>query len=172
MKKAKDHWEGAQTVALHSDDELNGTSAVSAPIWQTTSFRAGSAEEFALMAGTPRHAEFYTRYGNPTHRQVEATVAALEGGEAALVFGSGMGAIFAAVSGLLKQGDHVVAQRNLYAGTATLMRDVLPRWGIECSFVDQTDAAAFAEADESFDGDDRPHARGGIGQATRHYDDG
>jgi cystathionine beta-lyase/cystathionine gamma-synthase len=146
VKKVKHDWEGAQTVALHADEELNGTSAVSSPIWQTTSFRAGSAEEFALMAGTPRHAEFYTRYGNPTHKQVEATMAALEGGEAALVFGSGMGAIFAATMGLLKGGDHVVAQHNLYAGTMTLLRDVLPRWGIECSFVDGTDATAFAEA--------------------------
>ncbi len=146
MKKDKPRWEGAQTKAIHADEELNGTSAISAPIWQTTSFRAGSGEEFVEMAGTPRHAEFYTRYGNPTHQQVEATVAALEGGEAALVFGSGMGAIFTAVMGLLEQGDHVVAQRSLYAGATTLMRDVLPRWGIECTFVDQTNVEAFAEA--------------------------
>jgi cystathionine beta-lyase/cystathionine gamma-synthase len=77
---------------------------------------------------------------------VEATLAALESGEAAQVFSSGMGAIFAAMGCLLETGDHVVAQRNHYAGATTLMKEFLPRWGIEITYVDQTDNAEFAAA--------------------------
>ena len=146
MKKNKPDGEGAQTKAIHADHEWNRTRAVSPPIWQTTSFRADSSEEFAEVARRIHPDEFYTRYGNPTHKQVEATLIALEGGEAALVVSSGMGAIFAATMSILESGDHVVAQEKHYAGTTTLFHDVVPRWGIECTYVEQTDVDAFAAA--------------------------
>ena len=140
-----DEWEGMQTKAVHAARAHNRTSAVSSPIWQTSTFRADSAEHFAEIATATRPSEFYTRYGNPTHREAEATIAALEGGEAALLAASGMGAIFTAMLCNLRAGDHVVAQRNLYASTNTLIEELLPRWGIEHTFVEQTDAADFAE---------------------------
>jgi methionine-gamma-lyase len=139
-------WEGAQTRAVQTSKDFNATHAVSPPIWQTTTFSAETAEDFAEIAISTRPSEFYTRYGNPTHRQVEATIAALEGGAAALVTGSGMGAIFAAVMSLVKCGDHVIAQRNHYAGTTTLFHEVFPRWGIECTVVEQEDTGAFEAA--------------------------
>ena len=83
-----------QTRVLHAADELNQTHAVTAPIWQTTTFRGDSPEQLAELGTALHPTEFYTRYGNPTHRQVETVMAALEGGEAALVTSSGMGAIF------------------------------------------------------------------------------
>ncbi|MGB7925448.1 MAG: aminotransferase class I/II-fold pyridoxal phosphate-dependent enzyme [Pyrinomonadaceae bacterium] len=137
---------GAQTVAIHADASVNETRAVSPPIWQTTAFSADSSERFGEIAAATHPAEFYTRYGNPTHREVETVMAALEGGEAALVTASGMGAIFSAVMSQLRSGDNVVAQRNLYPGATTLLGELLPRWGIECAFVDQTDMAALADA--------------------------
>lgn len=137
---------GAQTKCVHAAREFNRTSAISSPIWQTTTFRAESSEHFAALAKSVKPSEYYSRYGNPTHEQVEAVMAALEGGEAALVTASGMGAICASVMCLLEKGDHVVAQRNLYAGTAALLEDLLPRWGIESTFVDQTDSERWAEA--------------------------
>ena len=146
MAKNKTNWEGPQTKAVHASKEFNTTSAISPPIWQTTTFQAESAEHFAEIATATTPAEFYTRYGNPTHKQVEATMAVLEGGEAALVMGSGMGAIFATLMSNLQSGDHVVAQRNHYAGATTLLRDIVPRWGIECTFVDQTNAHEFEAA--------------------------
>ena len=137
---------GDQTIAVHTSRALNSTSAVSPPIWQTTTFSADNAEEFAAIAVETKPGEFYTRYGNPTHEQVEATIASLEGAERALVTGSGMGAIFAAVMSHLNRGDHVVAQRNHYAGTTTLFSEILPRWGIECTVVDQTRIEEFSGA--------------------------
>ncbi|HWS56176.1 MAG TPA: aminotransferase class I/II-fold pyridoxal phosphate-dependent enzyme [Pyrinomonadaceae bacterium] len=136
---------GVQTRATHAGKELNTTHAVSSPIWLTTAFRADSGEHFAEIASAARPAEFYTRYGNPTHREAEAALCALEGGEAALLTASGMGAVFAAVMSSVAAGDHVVAQRNLYAGTETLMKE-LPRFGVEVTYVDQTRAEAFAAA--------------------------
>jgi cystathionine beta-lyase/cystathionine gamma-synthase len=138
--------DGAQTKCVHAAREFNRTSAISPPIWQTTTFLAESSEHFAALAKSVKPTEYYSRYGNPTHEQVERLVATLEGGEAAMVTASGMGAISTSVMSLLDRGDHVVAQRNLYAGTAALLEDVLPRLGIECTFVDQTNAERWAEA--------------------------
>ena len=146
MKKNVDGAQLPQTKCVHASREFNHTSAISPPIWQTSTFLAESSEHFATLAKTVKPAEYYSRYGNPNHEQVEAVMARLEGGEAALVTASGMGAICTSVMSLLDKGDHVVAQRNLYAGTAALLEDVLPRWGIECTFVDQTNAERWAEA--------------------------
>jgi methionine-gamma-lyase len=135
-----------QTRVLHGTTHLNKTHAVSAPIWQTTTFVSDSPEAYAETAASMHPTEFYTRYGNPTHERVEHTLAMLEGGEAALVTGSGMGAITLAVMSQVKSGDHVVAQSDLYAGARALLRDFAPRWGIETTFVDQTKTEEFEAA--------------------------
>jgi methionine-gamma-lyase len=137
---------GFQTRAVHAGKRENRTRAVTPPIWQTTTFSADSSEHFAEVASAVRPAEFYTRYGNPTHKEVEATVAALEGGEAALLTSSGMGAIFTALMSSLRAGDHVVAQTNHYAGAMTLFEDLPAHFGIEVTVVDQTKTEAFEAA--------------------------
>src|SRR5829696_3889575 len=137
---------GFQTRAIHAGKGENRTRAVTPPIWQTTTFSADSSEHFAEVASSVRPAEFYTRYGNPTHKEVEATVAALEGGETALLTSSGMGAIFTALMSHLRAGDHVVAQTNHYAGAMTLFEDLPAHFGVGVTVVDQTRAEAFEEA--------------------------
>jgi cystathionine beta-lyase/cystathionine gamma-synthase len=137
---------GVQTKAIHASKGFNRTRAISPPIWQTTTFSADSSEHFAELARAVQPSEYYSRYGNPTHAQVEAVMVSLEGGEAALVTASGMAAIFASVMSVLQKGDHIVAQRNLYANTTVLLETLLPRWGIECTLVDQTSAEDWAEA--------------------------
>ncbi|HWW74107.1 MAG TPA: aminotransferase class I/II-fold pyridoxal phosphate-dependent enzyme [Pyrinomonadaceae bacterium] len=138
--------EGVQTRAVHAGKAENRTRAVTPPIWQTTTFSADSSEQFAEIASAVRPAEFYTRYGNPTHKEVEATLVALEGGEAALLTSSGMGAIFTALMSVLRAGDHVVAQTNHYAGAMTLFEDLPAHFGVEVTLVDQTRAEDFAGA--------------------------
>ncbi len=137
---------GFQTRAIHAGKRENRTRAVTPPIWQTTTFSADSSEHFAEIASAVRPAEFYTRYGNPTHKEVEATVAALEGGEAALLTSSGMGAIFTALMSSLRTGDHVVAQTNHYAGAMTLFEDLPAHFGVEVTIVDQTKTEQFEAA--------------------------
>lgn len=146
MTRKKTARQGMQTKAVYASKKANRTAAVSPPIYQTTTFSADTAEAFAEIAVATKPSEFYTRNGNPNHEMVEATLTEMEGGEAALVTSSGMGAIFAVLAGSLRQGDHLVAQRNHYAGAMTLVKDYLPRWGIEATTVDQTDNEAFAAA--------------------------
>lgn len=146
MTEKKTGRQGMQTKAVYASKKANRTAAVSPPIYQTTTFSADTAEAFAEIAVATKPSEFYTRNGNPNHEMVEATLTEMEGGEAALVTSSGMGAIFAVLAGSLRQGDHLIAQRNHYAGAMTLVKDYLPRWGIEATTVDQTDNEAFAAA--------------------------
>ena len=135
-----------ETLLIHADRALNPTAAVAPPIYQTATFRAASAEDFLARSGQPRHPEYYTRFGNPTHAQVESVLAAAEGAQSAAVTASGMAAISTAVLAFVGQGAHIVAQKNHYGGTLTLLRDFLPRFGVEVTHVDQTDTAAFAAA--------------------------
>jgi cystathionine gamma-lyase len=113
---------------------------------QTASFRAFDDAAFADMASTSRHSGYYTRDGNPTLAQVECLIASLEGAESCLLTASGMGAMSTTVLGLVSQGDHVVAQRTHYMGTSQLLTEVLPRFGIEVSLVDQSNAEAIDAA--------------------------
>ncbi|RCW75722.1 trans-sulfuration enzyme family protein [Pseudorhodoferax soli] len=140
-----DAWHDA-TRMLHGDAGLSDDTAVSAPIHYSATFKARDAAAFAAMAGTPRHAAYYTRYGNPTHERAAAIVAALEGTETALLTASGMGAISTTVLALVQAGDHVVAQTRHYMSTAKLFDEVLPRFGVQVSIVEQSDLAAIAAA--------------------------
>lgn len=136
----------AETQVIHADDGIDGEGTVAPAIYYTATFRAQNAAQFADMAGTPRHPRYYTRYGNPVHERVAKIVAELEGTETALVTGSGMGAIATTLLALLSAGDHVIAQTRHYMGTAKILDEMLPRFGVEVTLVEQADVAAIAAA--------------------------
>lgn len=149
MNKRKDHnLEELQneTLAVHADDWVTNDRTVAPAIYYSATFRADNAAEFADMAGTPRHPQYYTRYGNPVHERVKKVIAELEGTETALVTGSGMGAIATTLLALVSAGDHVVAQTRHYMSTAKIMDEMLPRFGVEVTVVEQSDVAAFEKA--------------------------
>src|SRR3546814_13831834 len=98
------------------------------------------------MANTPRHPAFYTRYGNPVHKRVEAILAELEGTETALLMASGMGAISTTILALVSRGEHVIAKRRHYIITPKLFEEVLPRFGVETKIVEQHDLHSLAAA--------------------------
>ena len=135
-----------ETLVLHGDAGLEPDSAVVAPIHYSATFRADTPAQFAEMANTPRPRAFYTRYGNPVHKRVEAVLAQLEGTETAMLMASGMGAISTTVLALVARGDHVIAQRRHYMSTSRLFEEVLPRFGVDATIVDQTDVAGFDAA--------------------------
>ncbi len=135
------------TRAIMAGRSANGRS-LSTPLWATTTFESATIEEGRRLAGTPRVAEFYSRYGNPTVRAFEEALADLEGAEAAQAFGSGMGAISSSVLAMCSQGDHIVAQSQLYSATSLLFQMVCPRFGIDVTYVDATDTDGFAAAVE------------------------
>jgi methionine-gamma-lyase len=137
---------GIETELIHADRDATSDGNVTPPIYQTSTFSFDDAQSMARAAHAPGFERFYTRHGNPNHGQVERILATIEGGEAAMVSASGMGAISATAVALTKAGDHVVAQRVTYAGTRSLLDSILSRFGVEVTFVDQADTGAFANA--------------------------
>ena len=93
-----------------------------------------------------RSNEFYSRYANPTVRSFEEAIASLEGADDSLAFASGMGALASVVFALCSSGDHIVAQRQLYAGTLAFLQGPCARMGIDLTLVDGTEPGAFAAA--------------------------
>ncbi|MEW5987888.1 MAG: aminotransferase class I/II-fold pyridoxal phosphate-dependent enzyme [Chloroflexota bacterium] len=145
MTNTPSSWQ-MQTQLIHAGDEYNPTPAVSSPIYQSATFRFDEPADIAAADVAQAHPQFYGRYATPNTKQVEATLAHLEGGEAALVTASGMAAVSLVLLTCLRAGDHLVAQNTLYPTTYKFMAHKLPMLGIEATFVDQTDTAAFARA--------------------------
>ena len=101
-----------ETRAIHAPAAaLNGSRPVSVPIYQTSVFAFDDAAACARALDDPGAGFAYSRYANPTTGALEAVAADLEGGAAALATSSGMGAINAVLLGLLRPGDHVIAQQ-------------------------------------------------------------
>lgn len=136
---------GTDTRLIRAGRTHNGA-ALAPVIWSTSTFVTPTVDEAQRMARSVGATEFYSRFGNPTVCNFEDAVVELEGAEAARAFGSGMGAVAAVVLGLCSQGDHVVTQRQLYAGTQMLFQAVCPRFGIDVTFVDGTDPDAWEAA--------------------------
>jgi cystathionine beta-lyase/cystathionine gamma-synthase len=141
MKKHKHH---PETEAVHGGTDLgkkNGPLAT--PIYQTSTFEVTDSDQQVRAISTDM---FYTRYGNPTHTVAEKAIAELEGADAALLFASGMGAITTSLLALLKSGEHVVAQRDIYGGATKFLSQWLPKLGVETTFVDTTEYDQHARA--------------------------
>ena len=142
-----DHVFKPETLAIHAGqipDAATGARAL--PIYQTTSFVFDSAEHAASLFNLQTFGNVYSRLSNPTVAALEERVAALEGGRAAVASASGMAAEAMALMTILQAGDHVVAAGALYGGSVTMLAVNLKKFGIETSFVDATDSAAFAAA--------------------------
>ncbi|MET0298015.1 MAG: aminotransferase class I/II-fold pyridoxal phosphate-dependent enzyme [Microbacterium sp.] len=116
------------------------------PIHQSNAFEFGSLSEARDLFALRRDGNIYSRAANPTVIVLEKRVAELEGGIAAAGVASGQAAVAVALLALAKQGEHIVAARQLYGGTVDLLQDTFADWGIEVTFVDQDDPDAWAAA--------------------------
>jgi len=124
------------TRLIHAGEERIG-GAVAPPVFQSTVFAVDEAGGYEDLK--------YIRYSNlPNHRMLAAKLADLEGAEAALVTGSGMAAISAALLTVLGAGDHLLAGDCLYGGTQVLITRKLPAFGIEHTLIDPGDPASWA----------------------------
>lgn len=134
MKKHHFH---PETESVHGSRSLEKrNAAMSQPIYQTSTFTVTDSEQQLRVTDTDM---FYTRYGNPTHSAVEKVVAELEGTDAGLLFASGMNAITTSILALVKSGDHIVAQSDIYGGVTKFLSTWLPKMGVETTFVDTTE---------------------------------
>ena len=121
-------------------------SSLNVPLWGTSTWSTDGLDDTRKRATGMRPGDFYSRYANPTVRAFEEAIAELEGAEDALAFGSGMGAVASTVLALCSAGDHIVIQRQIYAGTIAFVQGPCARLGIEHTVVDGTRPGAFAEA--------------------------
>jgi O-acetylhomoserine (thiol)-lyase len=148
-----------ETIAVHAGfDNDPATKAVAAPIYQSVAFAFDSADQGAALFNLEEEGYRYSRISNPTNAILEARVAELEGGVAAVSLASGQAALHYAFVTLADHGGNIVATPQLYGTTHTLLNHVLRRQGIEARFaasdrphdlarmIDSTTRAIFCES--------------------------
>ena len=142
---AKD-W-NTRTKLVHEGIRRSQYGEVAEAIFLTQGFVYDSAEQAEARFIAAGDDEFiYARYGNPTVRMFEERIAALEGAEDGFATASGMAAVNAALTSMLKAGDHVVSSRALFGSCLYILEEVLTRFGVEVTFVDGTDNGAWSDA--------------------------
>ena len=129
---------GFDTLQLHVGQENPdpATDSRAVPIYQTTSYVFHNSQHAADRFGLKDAGNIYGRLTNSTQGVLEQRVAALEGGVAGLALASGAAAVTYSLIALAQAGDHVVAQKTIYGGSANLLAHTLPLYGIETTFVD------------------------------------
>lgn len=118
----------------------------SSPLFLTSSFTFPTAEAMADTFRGEGEGIIYSRYNNPSVDELVAKACALEGTEAGFATASGMSAVFASLAGLVGAGDHIIATRAVFGSTHQILTQILPRWGIEFSYVEPDDPAGWAAA--------------------------
>ncbi len=132
-------------ICVHAGDERDGWGGLETPLVLSNAFGFEDADHAAAAFRGQNNAYIYGRWGNPTVRALEHKLAALEGAAACCATASGMAAISGVIMSACESGDHVVAPRSMYAESARLLRERLPRFGITTSFVD-ADTASYEAA--------------------------
>ena len=128
------------------EDRASHRGAVSPPIYQSSIFAFETVDAFRQGFRDEFRRTTYTRGNNPTVEILRKKIAALEGSEDCLMFGSGAAAITAAVMASVRAGDHVVCVQRPYSWTRAVIRDLLGRFGVTSTFIDGTDVANFENA--------------------------
>ncbi len=134
------------TLAVREAVERSQYGENSEALYLTSGYVQPSAEAAARRFAGDEEGFTYGRYGNPTVASFEQRLAALEGAEACISTASGMSAILMMCMGLLKAGDHVVCSHSMFGSTIKLIGTDLAKFGVESTFVSQTDVAAWQGA--------------------------
>ncbi len=126
---------------VRSDEHEHGEA-----MFLTSSYVFGSAQEAAAIFAGDEPGNVYTRYTNPTVRNFEVRLAALEGAEQCVATSSGMAAIFSTILALLKPGDHIVSSRSIFGSTNVQFQKYVSKLGIEVDYVSLTDPDEWQQA--------------------------
>jgi len=137
---------GRQTCAVRAGQLRTPENENSEPIFLSSSFVFDSAAQAAARFAGEEPGNIYSRFTNPTVRSFEERLAAMEGGERCIGTSSGMSAILTTCMALLNGGDHIVSSRSIFGTTVGLFENILARFGLETTFVPQTDYEAWAKA--------------------------
>lgn len=125
-----------ETQAIRIQTERTQHREHSTPMFPTSSFVFEDAEQMRAMFADEQEGNIYSRFTNPSVREFEEKMAALEGVEDAFATASGMSAVFASFMAFLNAGDHLLCSRAVFGSTHTVVGQFLPRWGVETDFVD------------------------------------
>ena len=136
--KNKTNWH-KDTISVRGGLKRSAFKETSEALFLNSGYVYDTAEEAAEAFSGDIDRFVYSRFGNPTVAMLEERLTLMEGAEAALATGTGMASMFMSMAGMLSQGDRVVASRALFGACYSVIRDILPRWGIEVAFVDGTD---------------------------------
>lgn len=137
---------GPNTRAVRAGQVRSPEGEHSELIFASSSYVFQNAAEAAARFKGDQPGNIYSRFTNPTVRTFEERLAALEGGERCVATASGMSAILSTCMGLLKGGDHIVSSRSIFGTTVNLFNNVLAKFGLQTTFVELTDYAAWEAA--------------------------
>lgn len=135
-----------QTKAIRIQAERSHNREHSVPLYLTSSFTFEDAEMGRAIFAEEQAGNIYSRYMNPNVDEFVEKMCMLENTEDGLAFATGMAANFAAMAGLLRSGDHVVASRALFGSAIQILSNIMPRWGVLCTYVDGHDLAQWEAA--------------------------
>jgi methionine-gamma-lyase len=136
-----------ETLCIHAGKTKGDhKGALTTPLYQTSTFVFESAEQGAARFAGEEEGYIYTRLGNPTTRELELKMAALEKMEDAAATATGMAAVSAAVLSFVEAGDHVIVSHAIYGCSFALFSHQFKKFGIDVSFVDMTDKDALTTA--------------------------
>lgn len=135
-----------ETLAVREGLARSQFNEHSEALYLTSSFVFDSAAQAAARFSGEEEGNVYSRFTNPTVSAFQARLAALEGAESCIATASGMSAILSLVMGLCSAGDHVVASSGLFGATQQLLGTIMPRFGVQTTFVSQTDVTAWEAA--------------------------
>lgn len=127
---------GFETRAIRTQIEQSQHREHSAPLFLTSSFTFDDADMGAALFAGEQQGNLYSRFSNPNTDEFARKLATLEGAETGVATASGMNAVFTTFAALLKSGDHIVAARAIFGNSTYILNEILPKWGITCTFVD------------------------------------
>ena len=134
-----------ETKAIRIQTDRSQHKEHSTPIFPTSSFVFDSAEQMQNVFKGEEQGNIYSRFTNPSVREFEMKLSALEGTEECVATASGMAAVFASFVAILKTGDHIISSRTIFGSTFQVLSQTLLDYGIECDFIDDDKPATWSE---------------------------
>lgn len=138
-----------ETQAIRLQHERSENKEHSVPLYLTSSYVFDDAEDMRAQFAEEKEGHVYSRYANPNVDEFINKLAALEGAESGWATATGMAAVFSFFGAVLESGDHVVSSRSVFGSTHKLFTEILPKWGIQTTYVDFDDYAGFENAVQS-----------------------
>ncbi|MEM9990868.1 MAG: aminotransferase class I/II-fold pyridoxal phosphate-dependent enzyme [Bacteroidota bacterium] len=134
------------TLLIRTQSERSSHREHSVPMYLTSSFTFPTAEVMRDTFAKKTEGLIYARFDNPNVNEFIAKVCHIEGAEAGFATASGMAAVFASLAALLEAGDHILASRAVFGSTHKVLTQILPKWGITCTYVDPIDVDSWGDS--------------------------